>query len=124
MAGENALLMSHKGVITLDWTATADVAKGDVVLLSYDGGKDTIPVFTLAAAKMGEVVPVVKEAALVRVDSPINAALPAGRHLRLDAGNIKVATQQSLRNNINTIGMVHHNKPARAAHLYIVWRAL
>ena len=123
MAGENAVLMSHKGVVTLDWTATADVAKGDVVLIETSRD-DTLTVFTLAAAKMGEVVTVVKEAALVRVDAPSNPALTAGTHLRFNQGAIKVANKASLTNGLNIVGVVHHDKAQRAAYLYIVWRAL
>ena len=123
MAGENAVLMSHKGVVTLDWTATADVAKGDVIHIDY-GNQDTLIVFALATATMGSVVPVVKEAALVRVDSPINDPINAGRHLRYNNGKIAIANQQSLQRNLNIVGVVHHDKPRRAPHLYIVWRTL
>ena len=128
MAGENAVLMSQKGVVTLDVTVDADVAKGDVIAVGLE--IDDMPVFALSDGKAGEVVTCVKEAALVRIDTPktqaFNKVLKAGQHLRRNRanGNILVARVQDLKGNTAIVGVLHHQKPANAAHMYIVWRAL
>ena len=122
MAGENAVLMSHKGVVTIEVTATADIAKGDVIAAGRNA--DNMPVFALADAKMGETVTCVKEAALVRIDSWENKAHIAGTHIWLDSGVIKVAGASQLKNNNAIIGVIHHDKAAREPYTYIVWRAL
>ena len=131
MAGENALLMSMSGVQTMEWTATKDVEKGDVINIQpVTGVKDNLIVFALNDAKMGERCTAVTKADLVRVNTPngssnsINWRSPilAGLSLRYTNKFVRPNNTQLQRGD-QIVGRLHQDKPADAVHMYISWEA-
>ena len=130
MAGENALLMSHKGVRTIEWTATEDVAKGDVFKVEGRMG-DIVVVFALHDAKMGERCTVVVQADFVQVNTPsgqsetVHWRSPALAGLMLRYTNKFVLPKPQQRQRRDQIaGRLHQDKPADAPVMYVSWGAL
>ena len=114
MAGE-LILPLKLNMRSVDWTATADTARGDLVDLP-----DGLMGFALAEIKATETGAVAIEADLVTVPQPDTArAWKAGEPVYLDADR-KTAPDSAIV--LARLGYVHHDTPATASRIPVVWR--
>ena len=114
MAGE-LILPQKLNMRSVDWTATADTARGDLVELP-----DGLMGFALAEIKDTETGAVAIEADLVTVPQPDTArAWKAGEPVYLDADR-KTAPDSAIV--LARLGYVHHDTPATQARIPVVWR--
>ena len=114
MAGE-LILPQKLNMRSVDWTATADTARGDLVELP-----DGLMGFALAEIKDTETGAVAIEADLVTVPQPDTArAWKAGEPVYLDADK-KTAPDSAIV--LARLGYVHHDTPATASRIPVVWR--
>ena len=114
MAGE-LILPQKLNMRSVDWTATADVARGDIVELP-----DGLMGFALAEIKDTETGAVAIEADLVTVPQPDTArAWKAGEPVYLDADR-KTAPDSAIV--LARLGYVHHDTPATQSRVPVVWR--
>ena len=114
MAGE-LILPQKLNMRSVDWVATGDVAKGDLVELS--GG---LVGFALGEAKATETVAVGIEADLVTVPQPDTArAWKAGEQVNIDIEGKSVGAANITR---ARLGFVHHDTPATQGRVPVVWR--
>ena len=114
MAGE--LIFPLKlNMRSVDWTATGDVARGD--LIELPGG---LVGFALGEAKSTETVAVGIEADLVTVPQPDTArAWKAGEQVNIDLEGKSVGPANITR---ARLGFVHHDTPATQSRVPVVWR--
>ena len=114
MAGE-LILPQKLNMRSVDWVATGDVAKGDLVELP--GG---LVGFALDEAKATETVAVGIEADLVTVPQPDTArAWKAGEQVNIDLEGKSVGAANITR---ARLGFVHHDTPATQSRVPVVWR--
>ena len=114
MAGE-LILPLKVNMRSVDWTATGDVARGDLVELT-----DGLVGFALGEAKATETVAVGIEADLVTVPQPDTArAWKAGEQVNIDLKGKSVGAANITR---ARLGFVHHDTPATASRVPVVWR--
>ena len=114
MAGE-LILPQKLNMRSVDWTATADTARGDLVELP-----DGLMGFALSEIKDTETGAVAIEADLVTVPQPDTArAWKAGEPIYLDADK-KTAPDSAIV--LARLGYVHHDTPATASRIPVVWR--
>ena len=114
MAGE-LILPLKLNMRSVDWTATGDVARGDLVELA-----DGLVGFALGEAKATETVAVGIEADLVTVPQPDTArAWKAGEQVNIDLERKSVGAANITR---ARLGFVHHDTPATASRVPVVWR--
>ena len=114
MAGE-LILPQKLNMRSVDWTATADTARGDLVELP-----DGLMGFALSEIKDTETGAVAIEADLVTVPQPDTArAWKAGEPVYLDADK-KTAPDSAIV--LARLGYVHHDTPATASRIPVVWR--
>ena len=114
MAGE-LILPQKLNMRSVDWVATGDVAKGDLVELP--GG---LVGFALGEAKATETVAVGIEADLVTVPQPDTArAWKAGEQVNIDIEGKSVGAANITR---ARLGFVHHDTPATQSRIPVVWR--
>ena len=114
MAGE-LILPLKLNMRSVDWTATGDVARGDLVELT-----DGLVGFALGEAKATETVAVGIEADLVTVPQPDTArAWKAGEQVNIDLEGKSVGPANITR---ARLGFVHHDTPATASRVPVVWR--
>ena len=113
MAGE-LILPLKLNMRSVDWTATGDVARGDLVELP--GG---LVGFALGEAKATETVAVGIEADLVTVPQPDTArAWKAGEQVNIDLEGKSVGAANITR---ARLGFVHHDTPATQSRVPVVW---
>ena len=113
MAGE-LILPQKLNMRSVDWVATRDVAKGDLVELP--GG---LVGFALAEIKNTEAGAIAIEADLVTVPQPDTArAWKAGEPVYIDADRKTVGTSNIV---LARLGFVHHDTPATQTRVPIVW---
>ena len=114
MAGE-LILPQKLNMRSVDWTATADTARGDLVELP-----DGLMGFALAEIKDTETGAVAIEADLVTIPQP-DTARPwkAGEPVYLDADR-KTAPDSAIV--LARLGYVHHDTPANQGRIPVVWR--
>ena len=113
MAGE-LILPQKLNMRSVDWTATADTARGDLVELT--GG---LVGFALGEAKATETVAVGIEADLVTVPQPDTArAWKAGEQVFIDVDGKTSGPRDITR---AKLGFVHHDTAATEARIPIVW---
>ena len=114
MAGE-LILPQKLNMRSVDWTATADTARGDLVELP-----DGLMGFALSEIKDTETGAVAIEADLVTVPQPDTArAWKAGEPVYLDADR-KTAPDSAIV--LARLGYVHHDTPATQSRVPVVWR--
>ena len=114
MAGE-LILPLKLNIRSVDWTATGDVARGDLVELT-----DGLVGFALGEAKATETVAVGIEADLVTVPQPDTArAWKAGEQVNIDLEGKSVGAANITR---ARLGFVHHDTPATQSRVPVVWR--
>ena len=114
MAGE-LILPQKLNMRSVDWTATADTARGDLVELP-----DGLLGFALAEIKDTETGAVAIEADLVTIPQPDTArAWKAGEPVYLDADR-KTAPDSAIV--LARLGYVHHDTPANQSRIPVVWR--
>ena len=114
MAGE-LILPQKLNMRSVDWVATGDVAKGDLVELP--GG---LVGFALGEAKATKTVAVGIEADLVTVPQPDTArAWKAGEQINIDLEGKSVGAANITR---ARLGFVHHDTPATQSRVPVVWR--
>ena len=114
MAGE-LILPLKLNIRSVDWTATGDVARGDLVELT-----DGLVGFALGEAKATETVAVGIEADLVTVPQPDTArAWKAGEQVNIDLEGKSVGAANITR---ARLGFVHHDTPATQSRIPVVWR--
>ena len=114
MAGE-LILPQKLNMRSVDWVATGDVAKGDLVELP--GG---LVGFALGEAKATETVAVGIEADLVTVPQPDTArAWKAGEQVNINIEGKSVGAANITR---ARLGFVHHDTPATQSRIPVVWR--
>ena len=114
MAGE-LILPQKLNMRSVDWVATGDVAKGDLVELP-----GSLVGFALGEAKATETVAVGIEADLVTVPQPDTArAWKAGEQVNIDIEGKSVGAANITR---ARLGFVHHDTPATQSRIPVVWR--
>ena len=114
MAGE-LILPQKLNMRSVDWVATGDVARGDLVELT-----DGLVGFALGEAKATETVAVGIEADLVTVPQPDTArAWKAGEQVNIDIEGKSVGAANITR---ARLGFVHHDTPATQGRVPVVWR--
>ena len=114
MAGE-LILPQKLNMRSVDWTATADTARGDLVELP-----DGLMGFALAEIKDTETGAVAIEADLVTVPQPDTArAWKAGEQVNIDIDGKTSGPADITR---ARLGFVHHDTPATESRVPVVWR--
>ena len=114
MAGE-LILPLKLNMRSVDWTATGDLARGDLVELT-----DGLVGFALGEAKATETVAIGIEADLVTVPQPDTArAWKAGEQVNIDLEGKSVGAANITR---ARLGFVHHDTPATQSRVPVVWR--